>query len=239
MSREKVENVMSTDVLTVREDTAFKDVARALAWRDVSAVPVVDRDGHVLGVVSEADLLVKQGTQEIELTRSLANWWRGRRDMRRALAITAGEMMSRPAVTVAENATVAGAARLMSKHNVKRLPVVNADGKLVGIVSRKDVLTVFLRKDEDIRDDIVDRVFEHGIGIAVNPTTVTVEIHDGEVTLSGQLDLKSQIPLVEDMTRHIDGVVDVTVSMGYRHDDTRGHLPDPMTIDITQPPRVR
>jgi CBS domain-containing protein len=238
MSHQKVRNVMSTDVATVREGTPFKDVVRALAQRDVSAVPVVDPDGRVLGVVSEADLLIKQGTQEIEFTRSLASWWRGRRDMRRTVAVTAGQLMSKPAVTVPEKATVAGAARLMTQHNIKRLPVVDADGKLVGIVSRKDVLTVFLRKDEDIRDDIVERVFEHGLGIAVNPVTVTVDVHDGEVILTGQLDLKSQIPLVEDMTKHIDGVVDVTVSMTYRHDDTQGRLPDAMAIDITQPPRI-
>jgi CBS domain-containing protein len=239
MSQQKVRNVMSTDAATVREGTPFKDVVRALAQRDVSAVPVVDREGHVLGVVSEADLLIKQGTQEIEFTRSLANWWRGRRNIRRALAITAAQLMTKPAVTVTDKATVAGAARLMTQHNVKRLPVVDAGGKLVGIVSRKDVLTVFLRKDEDIREDIVERVFEHGIGIAVNPATVTVDVHDGEVTITGQLDLRSQLDLVEDMTRHIDGVVDVTVSMTYRHDDTHGRLPEAMTVDITQPPRIR
>jgi CBS domain-containing protein len=235
MSHRKVKNVMSTDVVTVREGTPFKDVVRALSNRDVSAAPVVDRDGHVLGVVSEADLLIKQGTQEVEFARSLASWWSGRRNLRRAVATTAGTMMTTPAVTVTDNATVAGAARLMTQHNVKRLPVVDADGKLVGIVSRKDVLTVFLRKDEDIRADIVERVFEHGLGIAVNPATVTVDVHDGEAVLTGQLEFRSQISLVEDMTRHIDGVVDVTVSMSYRRDDTRGHIPDPMTIDITRP----
>lgn len=235
MSHQKVRNVMSTDVVTVREGTPFKDVVRALSGRDVSAAPVVDAERRVLGVVSEADLLIKQGTQEVEFARSLASWWSGRRNLRRAVATTAGTLMTKPAVTVTDNATVAGAARLMTQHNVKRLPVVDGDGRLVGIVSRKDVLTVFLRKDEDIRDDIVERVFEHGLGIAVNPATVTVDVHDGEVTLTGQLELKSQISLVEDMTRHVDGVVDVTVSLSYRHDDTHGHLPDPMTIDITRP----
>jgi CBS domain-containing protein len=239
MSRKKVKNVMSTDVATVRKGTPFKDVARLLAQRDVSALPVVDRDGHVLGVVSEADLLVKQGTQEIEFTHSLLTWWRGRHNLRRATATTAGQLMTSPAVTVDTNSSVAGAARLLTAHNIKRLPVVDDDGKLVGIVSRKDLLTVFLRTDEDIRADIVEHVFEHGIGIAVNPASVTVDVHDGEVTLTGQLDLRSQLSLVEDMTHHIDGVVDVTASMTYRHDDTRGHLPEAMTIDITQPPRVR
>ena len=235
MSHQKVRNVMSTDIVTVRKDTPFKDVVRALSARDVSAAPVVDGERRVLGVVSEADLLIKQGTQEVEFTRSLASWWSGRRNLRRAVATTAGDLMTTPAVTVTENATVAGAARLMTQHDVKRLPVVDDDGRLVGIVSRKDVLTVFLRKDSDIRDDIVERVFEHGIGIAVNPTTVAVDVHDGTATITGQLALKSQIGLVEDMTRHIDGVVDVIVSAGYQRDDTHGHLPDPMTIDITRP----
>jgi len=239
MSRQKVKNVMSTDVATVRKGTPFKDVARMLARRDVSALPVVDQDGHVLGVVSEADLLVKQGTQEIDFTRSLLTWWRGRRNLRRATATTAGQLMTNPAVTVDTNSSVAGAARLLTAHNIKRLPVTDANGKLVGIVSRKDLLTVFLRTDEDIRGDIVEHVFQHGIGIAVNPAAATVHVHDGEVTLTGQLDLKSQLSLVEDMTRHIDGVVDVTVSMTYRHDDTHGHLPEAMAIDITQPPHVR
>lgn len=235
MSHQKVRNVMSTDVVTVREGTPFKDVVRALSRRDVSAVPVVDGDRHVVGVVSEADLLIKQGTQEVELSRSLANWWRGRRNMRRAAAVRAVDLMSTPVVTVTDDATVACAARLMTQHNVKRLPVVDADGRLTGIVSRKDVLTVFLRQDEDIRADIVERVFEHGLGIAVGPSTVTVDVHDGEVTLTGQLARKSQLGLVEDMTGHIDGVVDVAVSMDYRHDDTHGRLPDPMTVDITRP----
>lgn len=239
MSHQKVKNVMSPDVATVREGTAFKDVARVLAGRNVSALPVVDRDRHVLGVVSEADLLIKQGTQEIEFTRSLLTWWRGRRNIRRAGATTAMELMTKPAVTVDANSTVARAARLLTEHNIKRLPVVDSDGKLVGIVSRKDLLTVFLRDDEDIRAEIVERVFEHGLGITVNPATVTVDVHDGEVVLTGQLDLKSQLSLVEDMTHHIDGVVDVAVSMGYRHDDTQHHIPGDMTVDITQPPRVR
>jgi CBS domain-containing protein len=239
MSHQKVRTVMSTDVATVRESTPFKEVVRVLARRDISAVPVVDREGHVVGVVSEADLLIKQGTQEIEFTRSPRTWWRGRRDLRRATATTAGQLMTKPAITVTADSTVAGAARILTEHDIKRLPVVDTDGRLVGVVSRRDLLTVFLRKDEDIRDDIVQRVFEHGLGIAVSPAIVTVDVHDGEATLTGQLDLRSQLPLVEDMTRHIDGVVDVIVSMTYRHDDTRGHIPDSMTIDITQPSRIR
>jgi CBS domain-containing protein len=225
MSNQKVKNVMSTDVATVREGTPFKDVVRALTRRDVSAVPVVDDTGHVLGVVSEADLLIKQGTQEYDFSRSLLAWWRGRRHLRRATATTASQLMTKPAITVDANSTVAGAARILSEHNVKRLPVVDTEGRIVGIVSRKDLLAVFLRTDEDIRDEILEHVFGHGLDIVVNPATVTIDVHDGEVTLTGQLELKSQLSLVEDMTRHTDGVVDVTVSMSYRNDDT--YIPVP------------
>lgn len=240
MSHQKVRNVMSTEVATVREGTPFKDVARLLAQRDVSAVPVVDADGHVLGVVSEGDLLFKQGTQEIRYYRSMRDWWRDWVNRHRAAATTARRLMTSPAVTTTADSTVAGAARTMAEHHVKRLPVVDDDGRLVGIVSRRDVLAVFLRKDEDIRADIIDRVFHFGIGMAVNPATVDVAVHQGEATVTGQLDLKSQLTLVEDMIRHIDGVVDVTVSMSYRHDDTRGRVNDFMTANLTQPPpRVR
>jgi CBS-domain-containing membrane protein len=238
MSNQKVGNVMSTDVATAWVDTSFKDIARTLSWWNVSALPVVDRDRRVLGVVSEADLLVKQGTQEIEQPRSLLGWWRARRDRGRAAATTAGQLMTRPAITVDADSTVAAAARLLTRHHVKRLPVVDEDGKLVGIVSRRDLLTVFLRKDKDIRAAIVERVFERGLGIAVTPETVEVTVHDGAAVLTGELDLRSQVSLVADMARHVDGVVDVTVAMTYRHDDTRSHVADPMTIDITQPPRV-
>jgi CBS domain-containing protein len=238
MSHQRVENVMSTDVTTVREDTTFKDVVRALALRDVSAVPVVDAAGRVLGVVSEADLLIKQGTQELDFSRSLLAWWRGRRDLRRTTATTAGQLMTTPAITVTAKSTVAAAARTLTAHNVKRLPVVDDDGRLVGIVSRKDVLTVFLRRDEDLRDEIVERVFEHGLGIAVTPATVSVEVQNGKATLTGQLETHSQISLVEEMTSHIDGVVDVATSLTYRIDDTKVHIPEAMAVDIThEPPR--
>jgi CBS domain-containing protein len=239
MSRQKVKNVMSTDVATVHEGAPVKDVVRTLALRDVSAVPVVNRDGRVVGVVSEADLLIKQGTQEIEWSRSLRTWWRARRDLRRTTATVAGQLMTRPAVTVSATATVAGAARLMTEHNVKRLPVVDKDGRLVGIVSRKDVLAVFLRKDEDIRDEIVEYVLGRGLDITPNRATVTVDVHDGEVVLTGQLDLRSQLSLVEELTHQVDGVVDVTTSLTYRQDDTRGRAPGDVTFDFTQPPRVR
>jgi CBS domain-containing protein len=236
MSHQKIKHVMSTDVTTVREDTPFKDVVRALEQRDISAAPVVDVAGHVLGVVSQADLLVKQGAQEQDWTRSPMTWWRRRRDARRASATTAGRLMTTPVVTITANSTVVRAARELNRYNIKRLPVVDADGKLVGVVSCKDLLSLFLRKDEDIRADIIENVFERGIGMVVNPSTVRVTVHDGRVELDGQLDMKSLLPLVEQVAQHIDGVVDVTMSMTYRTEDTHVHVPPAMGVDITHEP---
>lgn len=239
MSHRKVRDVMSTDVATVRANTPFKEVAGVLARQDVSAVPVVDGARHVLGVVSEADLLVKQGTPEIEWTRSFSAWWRRVRHRRQARATRASALMSAPALTITGDATVAEAARRLTGHRIKRLPVVDDDGRLAGIVSRKDLLTVFLRPDVDIRDEIVQRVLEGCFGLQVSAGDVSVDVHDGEVTLTGQLDLKSQLSIVEQMTRHTDGVVAVTVSMTYRHDDTRPPRQDPMAFDVSRAPHVR
>lgn len=222
MSHQKVKNVMTTDVETVSADAPFKEIVRTLQRRDVSAVPVVDTDGRVLGVVSQADLLIKQGTQDTFHTRSPLAWLLDRRNERLVAATTAVQLMTAPAITIDASATVARAARTLTNRNIKRLPVVDADDRLVGIVSRKDLLTVFLRKDEDIRDDIVRQVFECGIGLAVNPATVHIHVRNGEVTLDGQVELRSQIPLVEQMTSHLDGVVDVRASLSYLHDDSKG-----------------
>ncbi len=220
MSHRKIGAVMSTDVVTVRPDTPFKEVVRVLEQRDVGAAPVVDDAGRVLGVVSQADLLVKQTNQAPAWSRSPLAWLRRRRDARRAGATTAGALMTRPAITIGATASVVRAARMLGRHHIKRLPVVDTDGRLVGIVGRKDLLTVFLRKDEDIRDDIIENVFEFGLGLPISPATVQVTVHDGEVALAGKVELKSQVPLVEQMTRHVDGVVDVDMSMTYVRDDS-------------------
>jgi CBS-domain-containing membrane protein len=164
-------------------------------------------------------------------------WWRYRRNARRAGRTTAGELMTTPAITVSAGSTVVHAARELTRHNVKRLPVVDDDDKLVGIVSRKDLLTVFLRKDEDIREDVRHNVFEFGLGMTASPAVLTVTVHDGEVTLEGQIELKSQLSLVEQLTRHTDGVVNVIMNLTYRRDDTHGtHVPPPMGVDITHEP---
>jgi CBS domain-containing protein len=238
MSHRKISSVMSTDVATVRANTTFKDIVRALEQRDVSAVPVVTDDGRILGVVSQIDLLVKEGDQAPQQPRAKSAWWPHRHEAKhdpRTDAATAAELMSTPAITVAPDATVAFAARELTRHGIKRMPVVDENGTLVGIVSRKDLLTVFLRKDEDIQDDIVRDVLDVGLGIQAGPGSVQVTVHDGKVTLAGRVELRSQASLARDLTRHVDGVVEVVDELEYRRDDSRDHTPS-MGVDITHEP---
>lgn len=238
MSHRKISSVMSTDVATVRANTTFKDIVRALEQRDVSAVPVVADDGRILGVVSQSDLLVKEGDQDPAQPRAKSAWWHHRHEAEhdpRTEATTAAELMSTPAITVTPAATVAFAARELTRHEIKRMPVVDENGTLVGIVSRKDLLTVFLRKDEDIQDDIVREVFDVGLGIPVGPGSVQVSVHDGKAILAGRVELRSQASLARDLTRHVDGVVEVVDTMEYRRDDSRDRTPS-MGIDITHEP---
>lgn len=239
MKHRKIKNVMTTDVATVRPDTPFKDVVRILDQRDVSAVPVADAEGRVLGVVSNADLLPKQGAQEPAEAHSPMAWFQRHWDRNRSQATTAGELMTSPAHTIGPESTVVDAAKLLDRHAIKRLPVVDENGKLVGIVSRRDLLAVFLRDDEDIAAEIATYVFERNLDTVVSPATVTVDVHDGVVTLRGELERKSMVPIAETLTSRVDGVVQVDSQLTFTHDDTHIHVPDPLTVDITHEPWLR
>jgi CBS domain-containing protein len=208
---------MTTDVATVRVEATFKEIAQVLTERRVSGVPVVDADGKVVGIVSEADLLPKEEFKSAiderpRLTRRAAKVARAK-----ANGDTAGELMSTPAVTIKADATVAEAARSLAEHGVKRLPVVRA-GRLVGIVSRADVLKVFLKPDADIGRLVMDEVIKRCLW--ENPEYVTVEVKEGIVTLGGTLQTKSLIPIAVRLTAAIDGVVDVVDELNYVEDDT-------------------
>ena len=157
-----VKDVMTTHVIWVRKDASFKEMAEALREHRVSAFPVVDDDGRVIGVVSEADLLTKEALTADRMPGMISGILH-HRDQKKARGLTAGDLMTAPAVTVRPDDTVEHAARLMYVRRVKRLPVTDADGHLVGIISRADVLAVFNRTDEEIRKEITDEVIPNGI----------------------------------------------------------------------------
>lgn len=221
--RTKVRGVMTTQVVTVAPDAGFKAIAEVLRRGAISGVPVVDPKGIVLGVVSEADLALKEERAELDDHQPFLEGRRGREARRKAAASTAAELMTCPAVTIDAEAPVSEAAGLMRRHGVKRLPVVDDDGRLVGIVSRGDLLALFMRTDEDIRAEIVDGVIVYTLLLDPDPYTVTVR--DGVVTLSGEADRRTDAILVERLAERVEGVVSVHSLLAYRYDD--GDLPAP------------
>ncbi len=204
----RVRDVMTKSVVTVERTTPYKDIAALIAEHKVSALPVLIMGRHIAGVVSEADLLAVQ-----EKRTSRARMGRRARLHRptgtKKWGHTAGELMTSPAITIHPDATIPAAARLMNSRHIKRLPVVDPAGTLIGIVSRRDLLSVFLRPDEDIATD-VRTVFAEIL--LEDPENVTVNVRDGIVTLTGQpghKDGQDLIAVAIRLTSNIDGVVDV------------------------------
>ena len=200
-----VRDVMTTSVVAVRRDASFKEMAAMLRSRRISAFPVVDDAGRVIGVVSEGDLLVKEAVQADGTSLFAALRHIGEDD--KATGITAGDLMTGPALTIGPDAPVEEAARLMYDRRVKRLPVVNKVGELMGIISRVDVLAVFSRSDEDIRDEVVQRVIP-GI-LPAGPRDFTVAVTDGIVTISGKPPTDQLSRAIIDAVRHVQGAVAV------------------------------
>jgi CBS domain-containing protein len=209
-----VKDVMTTRVVWVKKDASFKEMAAALREHRVSAFPVIDDEDKVIGVVSEADLLAKEALiDEPEGLPAVITGILHRRDQEKARAVTAGDLMTRTPVTVHPGDTVEHAARLMYDRRVKRLPVVGPDGRLVGIVSRADVLAVFDRSDADIRSEIVMNVIRDEL--LADPATYTVAVKDGVVTLAGQPGTAEAGRELVRRVRHVQGVVAVRDRLSY------------------------
>ncbi len=206
-----VRDVMSTHPVSVSRTSSFKEIAAGLREFRVSAFPVLDADGMVIGVVSEADLLPKEALDDRHGVRGTLTGLMHRTDQAKAEGVTAADLMTTPAVTVTPDDTVERAARLMYSRKVKRLPVVDEGGHLVGIVSRTDILAVFDRTDEEIRAEIMTEV----IPGRSEPTWYSVLVKDGVVTLEGT---PETVPIGHDIVRrarHVQGVVAVRDRLVY------------------------
>ena len=189
-----VRDIMTTGVVTVRPDTPYQTVAAMLRQHRVSGFPVTGDDGKVSGVVTETDLLALVAG-------------RHHRGHRAAGQATAGDLMSCPAVTAGPDDPVKTAARLMRKQRLQRLPVVDRDGRLAGIVSRSDVLSVFQRSDEEIRREVTQDVIADGF--FTNPARFTVTVHNGIVTLEGAPGSVVLGTAIACQVEHLEGVVAV------------------------------
>ncbi|WP_328437216.1 CBS domain-containing protein [Streptomyces sp. NBC_00444] len=219
-----VSDVMTSRVVALRRGATFKDIVKAMQRRKVSALPVLDGENRVVGVVSEGDLLPKEAFRDGDPDRYTQ--LRRLSDLVKAGAVTAEELMTAPVITVGAGATLAQAAHLMARRKVKRLPVVDDQGVLQGIVSRADLLKVFLRDDEDIAGQIRREVVAHLFPTPVEP--IRVEVHDGIVTLTGRIRDTGLVPVAVGLVRAVEGVVDVDCAlMGQRrHPDLDPDLPD-------------
>lgn len=207
-SRYTVSDVMTHTAVAIGRDAPYKEIVALMDQWKVSAVPVLEGEGRVVGVVSEADLLPKE---EFRLDEPRPDEFAA---ASKAGAVRAGELMSSPAVTVHPDATLAEAARIMATRQVKRLPVVNDIGMLEGVVSRSDLLKVFLREDDEIEADIRHSV----LGEPAVPPELDVAVAEGVATIRGALSDRSLVPLLARAVRAVEGVVDVRMDLGAHED---------------------
>ncbi len=210
----RVRDVMTTSVVTVDRLTPYSDIVRLLTQRRISGVPVLTMGRRVAGVVSEADLLEAEDT-DARRARMQAQVPRKLRWRRMRPAVLAAEaLMTAPAVTINPDAMIPRAARVMDTHHVRRLPVVDQDGKLIGIVSRRDLLSVFLRPDEEVAADV--RALLDDI-VPADPAAVTATVRDGVVILTGDPqapDDSKLIPVAIRLIWDVEGVIDVDNRLG-------------------------
>ena len=210
-----VKDIMTTRVISVGKDTTFREMATALREYRISAFPVVDEDRKVIGVVSEADMLTKAAVDDGIIAGLLHH-----RDQAKARGITAGDLMTTAVVAVRPEDTVEHAAKLMYHRGVKRLPVTDESGRLVGIISRADVLSVFDRTDGAIHHEIVNDVLLSEF--TVDPKTLQVTVMDGIVTLSGRPETDELGRRIIQRVRHVQGVVAVRDRLDYRPTERPG-----------------
>jgi CBS domain-containing protein len=214
-----VSDVMATPVVWVQPETSFKRTVEVLQEYRVSAVPVVDRDGRLLGIVSATDLALKEEHQPGEPAPRLAGR-AGRAQLAKARGTTAADVMSTPVVTVAPGASLQAAARLLHQRGVRHLPVADHDGRVVGMITRRDLLRVFLRPDWVLAGEINAMVL-HAI-FNVPADAVRVEVRDGVARLSGRVPWHSSAVEIVERVRGVDGVVAVDDHVTWAHDDIGG-----------------
>jgi CBS domain-containing protein len=217
----KIADIMSTEVVTVSPGTSLKDVAQLLVDHKISGVPVVDDAGGVLGVVSETDLIVKERGVPRDHGGPLA-WLVDPIDLSERVKLEAriaGQAMTSPAVTIAPRRPISAAAERMLERRINRLPVVSDGGRLVGIVTRADLVRAFTRSDAEVAREIRSEVL--GDQMLLDEHAVEVEVAAGEVLLTGEIGRRSQAALLPRLAGRVAGVVRVDSKLTWREDDTK------------------
>jgi CBS domain-containing protein len=213
----RIESVMTCEVVTAWPSTPFRELVDLLQRKRISALPVVDQDNHLVGIVSEADLLVKEGYPHGGDDAGVIDALRHRKRLGKATGICALDVMTREVVSVPLGTSLTAAARLMIRLGVKRLPVVDDLGKVVGIVTRGDLLKVFLRPDQAISWEVAHEIVQGRIGIPRGD--VAVETREGTVRLTGEVERRSQVGDLVRQVQAVDGVVGVDARLTWKIDD--------------------
>ena len=222
----KVRDLMTGDVVTVHPTATIKDVAKLLVEHRISGMPVVDDSGRVVGVVSEGDLIFKEQAPDSAERRPLARIFGDspatRAQLAKALALTAGDAMTAPAITVNADSLVTEAAATMTRDRVNRLPVVEGD-VLVGLVSRADVVRAFVRTDEELAEAICEDVLYGTLWL--DPSLFDVVVTDGKALIRGRVERRSEVEMIERMTKMVPGVIGATTELTWELDDRRIEAP--------------
>lgn len=203
MRHRSVADLMTPNAVVVQPGTPFREIAHLLDEYEITAVPVVDPDERPVGIVSEADLL--------------------RRHMAKLGPSTAEALMSSPVVVARPEWSAVRAARTMEEKKVKRLPVVDDTGRLIGVISRSDLVRLFLRRDRAIQEEILEDVLTRTLGVA--PSAVTVDVTNGTVTLIGTLPDPQLAPIAVRLCESVDGVVEVVDRLSHPRDDASVRQP--------------
>lgn len=220
----KVRDLMTTDPLTVSADTLLKEAARTMVRNKVSGLPVMS-DGALIGIVTEGDFLRQEANRDQPYRFSLLDALFGEGSVDPPAVEAVAEVMTENVITIRPEATIGEAARVMANKGVKRLPVIDEDGALIGIISRADVVNAFTKPDEiiedEVREDIVRRL------LFLDPEDVGVSVEEGVVTLDGEMENRTEAHLLEELTRRVEGVVRVDSQLTFLVDDQKAerHYP--------------
>ena len=210
-----VREAMTKTVVSAPEDTPFKQLVRVMREYRVSAIPIVGADGTIVGVVSEADLLLKEAPDV--LTPHIFEGKQHRDERRKAEAKVAHDLMTSPPITIVPDTPVTEAARMMHEHRVKRLPVVDDAGRILGVISRVDLLADYLRDDAEILDDVRAVLRDE---LLLEPDAVSATVDQGVVRLEGEVERRTLVPSIWDRVRAIEGVVGIDERLTWQLDDT-------------------
>jgi CBS domain-containing protein len=214
---------MTTEILTVGPEASLKEAARRMLEGEISGLPVINDDGDLVGIITEADFMATEADRRVTRRAGLLRLFVRDAEIPSHERLV-GDVMTADVKVIGPESDHAEAARLMEKEGIKRIPVV-ADGRLIGLIARADMLKAYVRSDEEIIDEIQGHVMKDILWI--DSRRVEIECVDGNVIVSGHLETKSDASLLIELTRRLDGVTSVSDHLTWEVDNTKLEMVSP------------